>query len=60
MLALIMFYEKIADNIAYGLSSCVIYTILKNYVCIGYLAFQKQLNEIPVGSGGGSKHGKKF
>ena len=59
MLEFIMFYEKRADNIAYRLSSCVIYTIIKNYVCIDYLDFQKQLSEIPVGYGGGSKHGDK-
>ena len=30
------------------------------YVCIDYLACQpKKLSEIPVGSGGGSKHGDK-
>ena len=39
---------------------CVIYTIIKNYVCIDYLAFQyKQISEIYVGSAGGSKHGDK-
>ena len=31
----------------------------KNYVCIDYLACQsKKLSEIPIGSGGGSKHGE--
>ena len=40
--------------------SCVIYTIIKNYVCIDYLDFQsKTLSEIPVGFGGGSKHEEK-
>ena len=40
--------------------SFVIYTIIKNYVCIAYLACQsKKLCEIPVGSGGGSEHGDK-
>ena len=40
--------------------SCVIYTIIKNYVCIDYLACQsKILSEIPVGYRGGSKHGEK-
>ena len=40
--------------------SCVIYTIIKNYVCIDYLAFQsKQISAIPVGSGGVYKHGDK-
>ena len=36
--------------------SCVIYTIIENYVCIDYLACQsKKLSEISVGS----KHAKK-
>ena len=40
--------------------SYAIYTIIINYVCIDYLSFQsKQLSEIPVGYGGGSKHGDK-
>ena len=38
-----------------------IYTIIKNYVCIDYLACQsKKLSKIPVGSGGGSKHEDKI
>ena len=41
--------------------SCVIYTIIKNYVCIDYLACQsKIISEMPVGSGGGSKHRDKY
>ena len=40
--------------------SCVIYTIIKNYAFIDYLACQsKKLSEIPVGSGGGYKHGDR-
>ena len=54
-----MFYETRADKIAYRLLSCVIYTIIKNYACIGYLACQSKFIEIPVGSGGVSKYGKK-
>ena len=42
VLALIMFYETRADNPkkAYRVLSCVIYTTIKNYVCIDYLACQ--------------------
>ena len=58
MLALIIFYETRVDTIAYIVLSCVIYTIIKNYVCIDYLDCElKILSEIPVGSGRGSKHG---
>ena len=40
--------------------SCVIYTIISNYVCIDYLASEsKKLSELPLGSGGGYKHVKK-
>ena len=40
--------------------SCVIYTIISNYVCIDYLASEsKKLSELPVGSGGGYKHEEK-
>ena len=42
VLALIMLYETRADNPkkAFRLLSCVIYTIINNYVCIDYLACQ--------------------
>ena len=53
-----MFYETIEDEKYYIVLSCVIYTIIKHYVCIDYLACQsKKISEIHVGSGGGSKHG---
>ena len=39
-LALIMFHETIADKKAYGVLSCVVGTIIKNYVCIDYLSCQ--------------------
>ena len=42
VLALIMFYETISNRIAYRVLSCVIYTTIKNYVCIDYLACQKK------------------
>ena len=43
VLASIMFYEIGADNTqkAYRVLNCVIYTIIKNYVCIDYLACKK-------------------
>ena len=41
--------------------SCVIYTIIKNYVCIDYLACQlKQLIEITVSYKEGSKKRESF
>ena len=40
--------------------SCVIYTIISNYVCIDYLACEsKKLSELPVYFGGSFKHGNK-
>ena len=51
VLALLMFHEtregKPENN--FGVLSCVIYTRIENYVCIGYLACQsKKLSEISV------------
>ena len=42
VLALIMFYEKRAYNPKeyFKVLSCVIYTVIKNYVCIDYPDFQ--------------------
>ena len=40
VLLLLMFYETRAKKIFYRLLSCIIYTIIKNYVCINYLACQ--------------------
>ena len=40
VLELVIFYEKIAEKKVYGVFSCVIYTIIKNYVCIDYIACQ--------------------
>ena len=40
VLELVMFYETRLDNKLYRVLSCVIYTIIRNYVCIDYLAFQ--------------------
>ena len=60
MLALVIFYEKRTENNSYRVLICVIYTIIKNYVCNNYLACQsKALSEIPVGYEGSSKHGDK-
>ena len=42
VLALIMFHETRADNPrkSFRVLNCVIYTVIKNYVCIDYLAYQ--------------------
>ena len=44
VLELIIFYETRADNPKqyFRVLSCVIYTIIKNYVCIGNLARQSK------------------
>ena len=40
--------------------SCVIYTIISNYVCIDYLGSEsKKLSELGLGSGGSFKHVNK-
>ena len=40
--------------------SCVIYTIIRNYICIDYLCSEsKKLNELGLGSGGRFKHVNK-
>ena len=59
MLELLMFYKTRADNNNkyFRVLSCVINTIIRNYVCIDYLAFQpKELGEITVVSKEVSKH----
>ena len=40
VLELLMFYETREERIAYRVMNYVIYTIIKNYVCIDYLACQ--------------------
>ena len=42
VLALMIFYETRADNPKkyFRVLSCVIYSIIKNYVCVDYLACQ--------------------
>ena len=61
MLVLIMSYEtRKNSNKSFKVFSCVIYTIINNYVCIDYLACEKYfLSEIPVGYGGFLKHVNK-
>ena len=57
-----MFYETRAENPNkyFRVLSCVIYTIIKNYVCIYYLAcLSKILSETNMGSKEGSKYGDK-
>ena len=55
---LIMFYDTGEENHKkyFKVLSCVIYTVIKNCVCIDYLAFQlNNLSKIPVDS----RHGEK-
>ena len=60
VLALLMFYESRNDPKKYfKVLSCVVYTIISNYACIDYLAYEKKLSELPIGTGGVFKHGKK-
>ena len=40
VLELIIFYETRADEKYYIVLSCVIYSIIKNYVCIDYISCQ--------------------
>ena len=56
-----MFYETRKNpKRVFKVSSCVIYTIIRNYVCIDYLDSEsKELNELTVGSVGGFKHEEK-
>ena len=60
VLALFMFYktrnnpEKVSKVL-----SCVIYTIISNYVCNDYLACEKKIGELPVSFGGNFKHENK-
>ena len=62
VLELFMFYDtrqKKPKKILKVLS-CVIYTIISNYVCIDYLGSEsKKLSELALGSGGGFKHEEK-
>ena len=61
MLASLMFYETRKNcKKVFKVLSCVIYTIISNYVCIDYLASEwKTLSEVIVGSVGGYKHEEK-
>ena len=40
--------------------SCVIYTIIKNYVCIDYLGSEIFLSDLRLGQGGSYKHFNKI
>ena len=47
----------IPDKKKFKVLSCVIYTIIKNYVCIDYLGSEREkLSELSLGSGGSYKH----
>ena len=60
VLALLMFYETINNPKSFSkVLSCFIYTIIRNYVCIDYLACEKNISKIPVNTGGGFRHGTK-
>ena len=61
VLELLIFNEKRKNpKKVFKLLSCVIYTIIRNYVCVDYLASEsKQLSELPVSYGGGFKHENK-
>ena len=50
--------EKNANKM-FRVLSCVIYTIISNYVCIGYLGSEKKLSDLRLGSGGSYKHFNK-
>ena len=61
MLALLCFYESNTKESkkCFRVLSSVIYTILGNYVCIGYLyCLPKLLSTYPLNAGGGFKHEK--
>ena len=53
-----MFYEtRNNPNKAVKVLTCVIYTIINNYVCIDFLACKtNKFSELPVGTGGCFKH----
>ena len=61
VLALLIFYETRENpGKVFKVLSCVIYTIISNYLCIYYLASEsKKLIELPVGSGGVTNVKKK-
>ena len=62
MLALLIFDETRADNTKkyFKVLSCIIYTIISNYVCIDYLACEsKKICKLLVGIVGCFKHRNK-
>ena len=58
MLALLMFYEtRKKPKKVFKVLSCVIYTNIKNYICIEYLGYEKMfLSYLRIGSGWSFKH----
>ena len=64
VLALVMFFEKQKkySKKMFRVLSCVIYTIIRNYVCIDYLGPEKtKLSDLRLGVSGSYKHlGKKY
>ena len=60
VLTLLMFYETRKNpKKVFKVLSCVIYTIIRNYICIDYLSYKPKKSELPVGSGGVSNMKKK-
>ena len=61
MLELLLFYEtRTNPEKVFKVLSCAIYTIIRNYVCIDYLASEyKKIIELGLVSGGGYKHEEK-
>ena len=60
VLELLLFYETRQNPKKYSrVLSCVIYTIIRNYDCIDYLACESIcLGKLPVNTEGGFKHEK--
>ena len=59
VLSLVIFYEsgKTIIRKMFRVLSCVIYTIIDKYVCIGYLGSEKsKLSDLKIGCTGSSKH----
>ena len=62
VLPLVMFFENRKEyNSFFRVLSCVIYKIMRNYVCIDCLGFeQSKLSDIRLGVAGSYKHLRKI
>ena len=58
VLALVMFFDHIKKYAKkmFRVLSCVIYTVIRNYVCIDYLGYEKKLIDLRLGVAGSYKH----